>query len=276
MEIDKLFQTALKTAVNAGNEVLKIYNNKEYNIQNKENNTPITDADLKSNNIIIKQLSSTNIPILSEEGDEKEWNIIRGEKYYWLIDPLDGTKEFINRNGEFTVNIALMENNSPIMGVIYTPVLNLLFGGVVNKGAWQWSNFEKESINIESGKKLPLKNNKDNFIILGSKSFRNPQTDELIEKIKSKNKFVELKRVGSSLKFCHIASGQADIYPRLDNIMQWDVAAGIAILLASGGGIINMTNQESKLFQNQDLIFEKFIAWNKDVDINLYINKKEH
>lgn len=271
MDIEKLFQTALVTAVNAGNEILKIYNNKEYNIQNKENNTPITDADLKSHNTIINQLSSTDIPILSEEGDENQWNTIRSKNYYWLIDPLDGTKEFINRNGEFTVNIALMENNTPIMGVIFIPVLNLLFGGIVNKGAWQWSNLEKENINIESGKKLPLKNNKDNFILLGSKSFRNPKTDELIEKIKSKNKIVELKRVGSSLKFCHLASGQADIYPRLDNIMQWDVAAGVAILLASGGGIMNMTNRKSKLFQNQDLTFEKFIAWNKDVDINQYI-----
>src|SRR5690554_2252456 len=105
MDIKKLFQTALVTAVNAGNEILKIYNNKEYNIQNKANDTPITDADLKSHNTIIKQLSSTNIPIISEEGDEKLWNTIRSEKYYWLIDPLDGTKEFINRNGEFTVNI---------------------------------------------------------------------------------------------------------------------------------------------------------------------------
>lgn len=272
MNIDKLFQIAISSAINAGEKILEIYNNENYNVQSKSNNTPITDADLKSNEIITNQLSVTNIPILSEEGNENLWCKTRGKEYYWLIDPLDGTKEFINRNGEFTVNIALMNNNKPIMGVIFIPEQKTIFGGIIGKGAWRWTDVEEANIKIEAGEKLPIENDNSKFIILGSKSFRNATTDKLIQKIKSTNKTVELNRVGSSLKFCHLATGQADIYPRLDNIMQWDVAAGIAILLAAEGGLSNMTDHSNEFFKNDDLTFEKFIAWRKGIDIKQYIN----
>lgn len=273
MYTKQLFHLAISASIKAGKEILKIYQNKNYSVTNKDNNTPLTEADIKSHTTISSMLSSTNIPILSEEGDEKLWKETRNNKLYWLIDPLDGTKEFVKRNGQFTVNIALMENNFPRFGVIYIPVYDQLYAGIIDTGAWLWNNasFKINDNFLEEGEKLPLEKERNNFVVLGSKSFRNSSTDEFFEKVKIKHKDFELKRVGSSIKFCEVASGNADLYPRLDNIMQWDVAAGIAILIASGGKIINLSDKNSNFFQNDNLTFEEFIASTKGVDISMYL-----
>ncbi len=276
MDINQLFYLAISTSLKAGEEILRIYQDKNYSIKNKDNNTPLTEADLKSNDVISDALSSTNIPLLSEEGDQKSWKKIRQSQFYWLVDPLDGTKEFIKRNGQFTVNIALMQNNKPLFGVIYIPVFDQLYAGIVGKNAWLWEDAtikisKTQKSFLKDGKILPLKTDRKNFVVLGSKSFRNIITDKLIEKAKTKHENFELKRVGSSMKFCELASGKADLYPRLDNIMQWDVAAGIAILIASGGKIVNLTDRNSDFFQNENLTFEKFIASNNETDIFQFI-----
>ena len=202
----------LNIAIEAGKEILKVYN-KNIIVKSKEDNSPLTIADINSNNIIINKLKNvdTSIPILSEES-LVDWSERKSWKKYWLIDPLDGTKEFINRNGEFTVNIALIEKNYPIFGVIYAPAKSLLYYAIKNNGAFKTNtslkinNFDKFKI-IKSNKKQS-----DPIKVIGSRSHSNIEFTNWLDNNLDN---YELVKAGSSLKFCLIAEGDADIYPRL-------------------------------------------------------------
>ena len=206
----------------AGDAIMGIYN-QDFTIEYKDDTSPLTQADLQANKIICTKLLKLypNIPIMSEENDLVVYKIRKHWEYYWCIDPLDGTKEFIKQNGEFTVNIALMENNIPVLGVVYAPVSQELYSAKKNAGAF------KNNI------KLPIKRDDNNFIILASRSHLSEDTKTYIENIETTKKKITINK-GSSLKLCMIAEGVADIYPRLSPTMEWDTAAADAIVRESG------------------------------------------
>ncbi|MDC3075269.1 3'(2'),5'-bisphosphate nucleotidase CysQ [Pelagibacteraceae bacterium] len=247
----------LNIAIDAGKEIQKVYK-KSFNVEIKDDNSPITEADIRSNNLILNRLKSysPNVPILSEESlvgwqERKTWNS------YWLIDPLDGTKEFIKKNGEFTVNIALIKNNSPIFGIIYAPAKSLLYYALKNYGAYKLiteSNIEstKDFIKINSVK------DKSNLTkVIGSRSHSNKDFDNWIND--NCNNF-ELIKIGSSLKFCYLAESKASIYPRLGPTSEWDIAAG-HIILEEAGGSIKDFNKDILLYNTKESVINpNFIA----------------
>lgn len=242
-------------AISAGHAIIEHYQ-KDIKVMIKEDQSPLTNADLDSNNIICSGLSKidSTIPIISEESfvdwqTRKEWN------KYWLIDPLDGTKEFINKNGEFTVNIALIENNKPVLGVIFVPVLSTLYFASQNFGSYKLhclSNLSslKESIKIQVNKK----NKSNHLLIIGSRSHSNEDFNKWVEE---NIKDYELIKAGSSLKFCHIADGNADLYPRFGPTSEWDIAAG-HIILTEAGGIINSIDNEEIFYNTKENILNPF------------------
>ncbi len=253
------YNTVCQIAYEAGEKILEIYNN-DYKINFKEDKSPLTIADLESNKIIIGGLTKlkNNYPILSEESfvpwnERKKWNI------YWLIDPLDGTKEFINKNGQFTINIALIKNNLPVFGVIYAPVLKKLYFGYKDNGAYLIKI--KNTLDFSKAKKIfASKIIRDKKIkIVGSKSHSNSQFDIWINKT-----FInyELLKAGSSLKFCMLAEGNADIYPRFGPTSEWDIGAAIAILNEANCEI-NGINEEITFNQKENILNPFFIAKNK-------------
>ena len=218
--IDNLINIAKK----AGKEILKIYE-KDFSIEYKDDKSPLTEADKVSNKIICEFLEKEyNYPILSEENKQISYEERKAWEYYWCIDPIDGTKEFIKKNGEFTINIALINKDTPILGIVYAPVLDKLYYAKQGEGAYLLHNNQKY--------KLPFVK-KDEFVVVASKSHLSKETEEFIENLK-RNYNVNLESIGSSLKLCKVAEGSADIYPRIAPTMEWDTAAADAIVRESG------------------------------------------
>lgn len=227
-------QACVKTAQKAGEKILDIYNNEDFEstVDFKADDSPLTIADKESHKIIAADLEqfAPEIPVLSEEGrsieyaERKEWDI------FWCVDPLDGTKEFINRNGEFTVNIALIKDGRTLMGVVYAPVLDKTYYGVVGEGATVTEG--------TNSSELKVNNKTDQMIAVRSKSHASDAEEELF----SKYNVVDTISVGSSLKFCMVAEGKADIYYRHGPTMEWDTAAGQAVVEASGGAVLDADN----------------------------------
>ena len=245
-------------AISAGHAIIEHYQ-KDIKVMIKEDQSPLTNADLDSNNIICSGLSKidSTIPIISEESfvdwqTRKEWN------KYWLIDPLDGTKEFINKNGEFTVNIALIENNKPVLGVIFVPVLSTLYFASQNFGSYKLNcSSNLNSLNESTKIQVNEKNKSDHLLVIGSRSHSNEDFDKWVkENIKS----YEFIKKGSSLKFCHIAEGNADLYPRFGPTSEWDIAAGHIILIEAGGKIFSIDNKEIVYNKKENILNPYFIA----------------
>tara|TARA_Y100000590_G_C15599080_1_gene969269 strand:- start:295 stop:1092 length:798 start_codon:yes stop_codon:yes gene_type:complete len=250
-------------AIKAGMKIMEYYS-KDINFDKKEDNSPITKADLASNSHIINELNriDNSIPILSEESIV-DWQERKTWKKYWLIDPLDGTKEFINKNGEFTVNIAMIENSNSVLGIIYAPAKSILYFAKKNLGAFKVFT-SSELKNFENIKPITTSKNfnKDNVRIIGSRSHSNKFSEKWI---KENFKKYSLITKGSSLKFCEIADGNADIYPRFGPTSEWDIAAG-HIILEEAGGKIEDTNRNKILYnQKESLINPEFIASTKDL-----------
>ena len=248
----------LNIAIDAGKEILNIYND-EIIVNSKEDKSPITKADINSNDLIVNRLKKleSNIPILTEES-VVEWKNRKDWIKYWLIDPLDGTKEFINRNGEFTVNISLIENNYPIFGIIYSPVKSLLYYALKNYGCYKLKtnsnlstlkNFNK--INIHKEKNITTK-------VIGSRSH---SSKEFLNWVEKKFTNFELITIGSSLKFCILAEGKADIYPRFGPTSEWDIAAGHIILEEAGGKLKTIDNKDILYNTKDDILNPHFIAY---------------
>ena len=244
-------------SIEAGRIILDFYN-KNLDITFKTDESPLTQADLASNKFITDSIKkiSPNIPILSEE-EFIEWDVRKEWKKYWLIDPLDGTKEFIKKNGEFTVNIALIENNRPTLGVIYAPVSNELYFAKKNFGSFKILT-SKQLNTLDNAKKISIKINKTNKVkIIGSRSHSNP----ILQKWVSKNfNDFQILQKGSSLKFCLIAEGAADIYPRFGPTSEWDIAAGHIIVNEAGGRVNTFENNEINYNKKEDLLNPQFYA----------------
>lgn len=244
-----------KIARQAGDAILEIYHNPSlFNIEIKADESPLTAADKASNQIICDGLQhmETIYPIISEENKEVDSNIRFGYKRYWLIDPLDGTKEFIKRNDEFTVNIALIENGKVIFGVVYVPVYDDMYWGVQSGGAY-YSN-GSETIQIKSLKK---KLGDAHLKIVCSRSHLNEETQSFINQFDQPEKVAK----GSSLKFLIIAKGEADLYPRLGPTMEWDTAAAQIILEEAGGKVINVDTKAPVCYNKESLRNPHFIAY---------------
>jgi 3'(2'), 5'-bisphosphate nucleotidase len=213
-------QDIVTIAKEAGDAIMQIYK-QDFEVEYKQDNSPLTLADKKANDIIETSLNqlSVNFPILSEEGEEVPYKDRKHWEYFWLVDPLDGTKEFVKKNDEFTVNIALIHKDTPVLGVVYAPALDVCYWAKQDEGAFK------------DGQKLPLKTKeqRNTYKIVVSRSHMSDDTQAFIDAIDT-NKEKELVSIGSSLKICLVAEGEADIYPRLGPTMEWDTGAAHAIV----------------------------------------------
>ena len=261
---------AMLAAVDAGAEILSIYNNgvPDVEFDLKSDNSPVTIADILSNDIIVERLSKTGINIVSEElplpPSEERGQMSK----FWIIDPLDGTKEFLNKTGEFTVNIALVENDRAVLGVLFVPCQDLLYFGMVGFGAYIVKGAKlnvdmslAEMVNL--AEVLPNAPKRDSFIIAKSVSFTDSETNKYIDDLFHKYQQSEVKPIGSSLKFAKVASGEIDCYPRLSVIHEWDIAAGIAIVFASGGVVLDLSTGAEILLNDSKFMAKKFVCWSK-------------
>lgn len=243
----ELLATAIKAALDAGRDIMEIYDDPEadFGIERKADNSPLTRADKAAHARIMTYLEPTGIPVLSEEGAHLPYDERRTWQRLWIVDPLDGTKEFIKRNGEFTVNIALVEDCAPVMGVIYVPVKQQLYYGIVGEGA------TKEEDGVRSS--LPLPAGERAFTVVASRSHLSAETADFIDNLRREHPDLELVSSGSSLKICLVAEGRADIYPRHAPTMEWDTAAGDAIARAAGREVVDATTDEPLRYNKEDL-----------------------
>lgn len=254
MTVIQLIDLAILAALRAGEKISTVYSSVDFNIQLKEDNTPVTSADKNAHDEIQKTLKISGLPFLSEEGVQPGYQERKNWDLFWLVDPLDGTKEFIKRNDEFTVNIALIQKNKPIAGVIYAPILDELYVGIQGIGAFKQFKPEEdctfETLQL-SGIKLPEKKMSDEYIVVISRSHMNQKTDEFVETLSKEHKSMRLVNMGSSLKICKVAEGTADVYPKMGTTMEWDTAAGHAIAKAAGKNIF-LTDLKTELIYNKE------------------------
>lgn len=261
----ELHNIAINAAVEAGKAILDVYV-LDFEVEYKEDQSPLTAADKKAHNIINEFLKETDIPVLSEEGKSIPYDVRRNWDRLWIVDPLDGTKEFVKKNGEFTINIALVESGSPVFGVVYAPVLGDLYVGIKEEGAWK-TNYKTGDGKIEwkeikkIGVRLPAQSGKDYYGVVASRSHLSKETEVYIERIKEKHDNVIIVSKGSSLKLCMVAEGIADVYPRFAPTSEWDTAAGHAIVVASGAQVVQALNEENELHYNkEDILNPWFIV----------------
>lgn len=246
--MQSLLINAVVAAKKAGDAIMEVYAS-DFSVELKEDKSPLTLADRRSHDIISRHLltsGSSPLPLLSEEGRDIPHQERKAWEYFWLVDPLDGTKEFVRRNGEFTVNIALMHRDRPVMGVIFIPVKDLLYFAAEGTGAFKISgtSWIKSGITFSKlGKealRLPIETitGQGAFKVIASRSHMSNETNSFLERLKKEHGEVEIVSAGSSLKFCIIAEGSADIYPRFGPTMEWDTAAGQEIVEQAGGVVI--------------------------------------
>jgi 3'(2'), 5'-bisphosphate nucleotidase len=270
MDYRPLLKLAIEAAIEAGQEILKVYQT-DFFVETKNDNTPVTLADKGASDIIIKKLSETNIPIISEEEDAPDYEIRKNWVRFWMTDPLDGTKEFVKRNGEFTVNIALIENNQPVIGVIFSPVTKELFFAAVNLGSFKvngdvvGSEMTVDHPNISErliilGAKLPDKQLPKKYTVVASRSHLSRDLNQHIDSLKNLYGDIEIINVGSSIKQCWVAEGKAHEYMRLGITMEWDTAAGQCILEQSGCHLLDLETKLPMRYNKASLKNNYFVA----------------
>ena len=228
-----------------------------WEVEQKADLTPLTLADRRAHAVIAEMLADTGLPMLSEEGDKADFSVRKGWKRFWLVDPLDGTKEFLKRNGEFTVNIALIEDGTPVFGVVYVPVADILYTGKSGYGAERTDRPQYKT----RRKPCPLPQHGDRpFTVVASRSHLSPETQQYIDALRKDRPGLVCISAGSSLKLCRIAEGLADVYPRYAPTMEWDTAAGDAIVRAAGGKVVNAETGAPLTYNKPDLHNPWFIA----------------
>lgn len=253
---------AIQAALDGGKEILKIYDT-DFSVEIKGDDSPLTQADKNANDVINVFLRATNIPIISEENRQLDYSDRKDWSRCWIVDPLDGTKEFIKRNGEFTVNLALVENGDPVLGVIYVPVSKELFFTSEDGNTSKKITLTSETLSIEEILEKASVIKPSNVVppikIVGSRSHLNADTEKFIAAIEKENK-VEIVSKGSSLKFCLVAEGLAHIYPRYAPTMEWDTAAGHAICKAVGVNVIDQTTGKPMQYNKPNLLNNYFVV----------------
>ncbi len=269
---------AIAAAFAAGKEILDVYARK-IEVELKDDRSPLTEADTRAHGAIVRELQATDVPVLSEEG--KEIPVVERQAWqrYWLVDPLDGTKEFIKRNGEFTVNIALMHptparpgelysalgTHTPLAAVLYVPVNDMLYFAWTNGGAYKLAHAATRSTSsalklAALAQRLPLSMSRTAFTIVASRSHNSPDTEAFIARKKEKHGEVAITSMGSALKICLVAEGAADAYPRYAPTMEWDTAAGHAIVNEAGKQLIDVTTDEPMRYNKHSLVNNWFIV----------------
>ena len=261
----EIIRIIINASIDAGRAILEIYDWPDFGVKIKEDNSPLTLADIASSDVINTYLEKTAHPIISEENKQLDYSIRKKWDYCWMVDPLDGTKEFIKRNGEFTVNIALIKQGVPIMGVIYVPVTReLYYADVSHKTAYKTLVGDDHSLNgdlfTKEDRISPTNLNKIKVRVVGSRSHMNLDTLNYISNLEKENKEVDIVSKGSSLKFCLVAEGKADVYPRFAPTMEWDTAAGDAICRAVGLMVIAQDTQEELRYNKENLLNPYFLV----------------
>lgn len=260
---------AIRAALEAGRRIMQIYDDpaQDFGIERKADNSPLTLADKAAHHAICSLLEPTGIPILSEEGAHEAYENRKGWEAFWLVDPLDGTKEFIKKNGEFTVNIALVLDHRPHLGVIYVPARRELYFGEPLLGAFkvtdidQWDEEESLKQLLDRATQLPVKrDNPDTYVIVASRSHLSPETEDFINRAGAEHDRVECISSGSSLKICLVAEGTADVYPRYAPTMEWDTAAGHAIATCAGKQVYEAGTDKPLKYNKEDLHNPWFIV----------------
>jgi 3'(2'), 5'-bisphosphate nucleotidase len=242
----------VRLAQRAGDEILSVYG-EQFEVTHKSDQSPLTLADLRSHEIIVQGLHALtpDVPVLSEEASDIPYEERRQWTRYWLVDPLDGTKEFVSRNGEFTVNIALIENHVPTLGVVHVPVTSTTYTGAAGVGAFRKIDAEAaEPVRVRTPAASPLR-------IVGSRSHRGDSLDQYLPRLAP----YELIAVGSSLKFCLVAEGNADFYPRFGPTSEWDTAAAQAIVEAAGGAVVKTDGERLRYNTKAELLNPHFLVY---------------
>ncbi len=262
--MNKELQIAIEAAIHGGAEIMKIYQN-NFHVEMKDDNSPLTIADKNANDIINAYLIKTEHPIISEENKQTDYSIRKYWNTCWIVDPLDGTKEFVKRNGEFTVNIALIKNQRPILGVIYVPDTKILYYADVEKQTafkcllkshtTDFKEIDRNSIAI-----APNATDNKTIKVVGSRSHKSKETEDFIYSLQSDFEKVEMVSKGSSLKFCMVAEGIADVYPRFAPTMEWDTAAGQAICEAVGLQVISKETNKPLKYNRKNLLNSWFLV----------------
>ena len=254
---------ALRAALDGGKAILEVYETADFGVEMKADDSPLTKADMQAHLEIVKELEKTGVPILSEEGKALTYEERSHWTWLWVVDPLDGTKEFIKRNGEFTVNIALVNGQDPVAGVIYVPVTGTLYAGVVGEGAFMKQVGTEESIGWtvmkQTGTGIPQKNDRA-YTAVGSRSHMSPETESFMNELKAEHGALEILSRGSSLKLCMVAEGKADVYPRFAPTMEWDTAAGHAICSAAGFKVLKYPERSPLKYNKEDLLNPWFLV----------------
>lgn len=262
--MNKNLQTAITASLKAGKAIMEVYDT-AFDVEYKDDNSPLTAADKQANEIINTYLKQTPYPVISEENKQTDFAIRKTWNTCWIVDPVDGTKEFVKRNGEFTVNIALVSNGMPELGVIYVPVTRILYyADVLSKEAYKVTLDSHDATLdtvIKSAEVLQPKVMTSEIVkVVGSRSHQNSDTLDFIEYIKNSGTNVEVISKGSSLKFCLLAEGLADIYPRFAPTMEWDTAAGHAICKAVGISVISKETNKELQYNKENLLNPWFVA----------------
>ncbi|MEY2961775.1 MAG: hypothetical protein RLZ60_1605 [Pseudomonadota bacterium] len=262
MNLEKLVTVMRQLSLEAGEKIMEVYNRPDFEIKTKSDESPVTEADEAADAIISAGLRAAfpDVALVTEEQADSHGQDV---STFLIVDPLDGTKEFINRRGDFTVNIAYVLDGSPVRGIVYAPAKERLFytdaGG---NAVEEIGPFDKETV----GELKPIRVSKpDNeaLFVVASKSHRDQATDDYLAKYKSK----DLKSAGSSLKFCLVATGEADLYPRVGRTMEWDTAAGHAVLVGAGGDVVRFDNHQPLRYGKEGFANPFFIAYAPGVDL---------
>lgn len=262
-ELKQLLSDVVNISLGAGKLIMNYYET-DYSVEYKDDNSPLTLADKASNNYITEKLEEYNIPILSEEGKHLTYDERKKWERLWLVDPLDGTKEFIKKNGEFTINIALIENNKPIFGVMYAPAINELYFGATEIGGFKITDINPDN-NYASFEqlvyfsvKLPIAPpTSQPYTVVASRSHQNKETANYIETLRAKYQNLNVVSRGSALKLGLVADGSADEYPRFGPTMEWDTAAGHAIINSVGYKVMEY-GKETELIYNKENLLNPF------------------
>jgi 3'(2'), 5'-bisphosphate nucleotidase len=281
--VEKCLFEALIAAKEAGEAILEVYHGK-IDVSYKEDDSPLTLADKRAHSAIASHLwsdSTSSIPVLSEEGRQTPYEERKGWEYYWLVDPLDGTKEFVKRSDEFTVNIALIKKNRPVLGVVSLPAKGCLYFAAEGLGSYKLEDVgavgqlvaaageyphENEALKalIKAAIRLPLqqsfKKSPDQLNLVGSRSHGTEALSDFVEKMKQQYEKVDFVPAGSALKLCLVAEGSADIYPRFGPTMEWDTAAGHCVVEQSGGEVVDMDKRAPLDYNKKDLHNPYFVC----------------
>jgi 3'(2'), 5'-bisphosphate nucleotidase len=263
-----LLKLAVKAALRAGEEILRVYETDFY-VETKSDNTPVTIADKISGRCISSILKDTGIPMISEEESVPAYESRKNWEKLWMVDPLDGTKEYVKRNGEFAVNIALIEKHEPVIGVIYAPVFKDIYFGARGLGSYKITQNDviteltKQNLPdnlFEFARKLPLQKLPEKYTVVASRSHLSSEINNRISKFENMYGAVDLINIGSSIKQCWVAEGRAHEYPRYGKTMEWDTAAGQCILEESGNSLIDLQTGKPMRYNKENMLNSYFVA----------------